>query len=265
MIKNIFILALAFCLAITLSSNKITEMSNYFIVHYTIGKNWKKPYEFLMQPHAIAHTNHLSALKNKGIIVFGMRYAEKGMICIKAKNLDDAKKIIESDSAVIMQTFSTEIQEASIFYDGCLSIESENEIPRAKGVGGIFFKAKDVKSLNEWYTKNLGFVPNADGIMFESRESIDPNKKAYLNWSPFNEKTKYFEPSKKEFMINYRVQNLEQLKINLEKNGVQIVDKIETYDYGKFLHIMDIEGNKIELWEPVDSEFTRSYQGKTTR
>jgi len=82
-------------------------------------------------------------------------------------------------------------------------------------------------------------------------------KKGFTQWSPFNEKTKYFEPSTKDFMINYRVDNLEVLVEELKKEGVTIADKIETVEYGKFVHIIDIEGNKVELWEPNDIEYEK--------
>jgi len=65
-------------------------------------------------------------------------------------------------------------------------------------------------------------------------------------------------------MINYRVENLEKLLEELAKEGVEIVGEMESYEYGKFAHIMDPEGNKIELWEPVDSVFAKLYEGKTT-
>ena len=71
-------------------------------------------------------------------------------------------------------------------------------------------------------------------------------------WSPFQEDTKYFQPSEKEFMQNFRVENLEWLLDELKKEGVTIVGNMETYDYGKFAWILDPEGNKIELWEPID-------------
>ena len=80
----------------------------------------------------------------------------------------------------------------------------------------------------------------------------DSTKKGLTQWNPFPENTKYFEPSAKDFMINYRVENLEALVEELKKENVTIVDKIESYDYGKFVHILDIEGNKIQLWEPKD-------------
>jgi len=65
-------------------------------------------------------------------------------------------------------------------------------------------------------------------------------------------------------MVNYRVQHIEALVEQLKKDGVQVVDEIVTYDYGKFVHIMDPEGNKIELWEPVDEVFTQM-GGPTTK
>ena len=119
--------------------------------------------------------------------------------------------------------------------------------------------------MREWYKKNLGLVTNEYGSLFEFRSSDEPNKKGYLQWSFFEENTDYFAPSNNEFMINYRVENLEELVKELHADGVQIVDEIESYDYGKFVHIVDPEGRKIELWEPVDEVFTDLYDGKTTR
>ena len=144
------------------------------------------------------------------------------------------------------------------------SIIVSNGNKKVTGVGGIFFKCKDVKNMKEWYNKNLGLVTNEYGSMFEFRNSDKPDQKNYLQWSPFSDKTKYFEPSEKDVMINYRVENIETLVEELKKSGVQIVDSIASYDYGKFIHIMDPEGNKIELWEPVESTFTKMYEGKTT-
>ncbi len=136
---------------------------------------------------------------------------------------------------------------------------------KVTGIGGVFFKSKDPKTINEWYNKNLGLVTNEYGSLFEFRQSDNPDKKGFLQWSPFEEKTKYFEPSQKEFMINFRVENIEELVAELKSAGVDVVDEIETYEYGKFVHIMDPEGNKLELWEPVDQVFDDMYSGKTTK
>ena len=136
---------------------------------------------------------------------------------------------------------------------------------KVTGIGGIFFKTKDPEKMKVWYNQNLGLVTNEYGSVFEFRSSDEPDKKNYSVWSPFNEDTDYFEPSQKEFMINYRVENMEKLVNELREAGVTICDEIETYEYGKFVHILDPENNKIELWEPVDESFTGMYEGKTTK
>lgn len=133
----------------------------------------------------------------------------------------------------------------------------EPSLKRVTGIGGIFFKCQDPKKVREWYQTHLGLNTNDYGAVFEWRQGVDTMKKGFTQWSPFTEKTKYFAPSEKEFMINYRVDNLTALVEQLQKEGVTITDKIETVEYGKFVHIMDIEGNKIELWEPNDAEFEK--------
>ena len=126
------------------------------------------------------------------------------------------------------------------------------KMKKVTGIGGIFFKCKDPKKLNEWYKKHLGFDTSPYGTNFEWRQEEDSTKKGSTQWAPFAETTKYFEPSTKDFMINYRVENIEALVAQLKEEGVTIVDKIEDSEYGKFVHIMDDEGNKIELWEPKE-------------
>ncbi|CAN5429388.1 hypothetical protein BH09BAC6_BH09BAC6_11930 [soil metagenome] len=134
---------------------------------------------------------------------------------------------------------------------------------RVTGIGGVFFKCKDPKLVKEWYKVHLGLNTDKYGTSFEWRQAADSTKKGYTQWAPFSEKTKYFDPSAKDFMINYRVENLTALLTELQKEGVTIIDKMEVYDYGKFVHIMDIEGNKIELWEPVDPVYARGAAGIT--
>ena len=134
-------------------------------------------------------------------------------------------------------------------------ISNDKNITKMKkvtGIGGIFFKCKDPKKMKEWYATHLGLNTNDYGASFVWRDAEDSTRKGSTEWSPFAETTKYFEPSTREFMINYRVDNLEALVEELKKEGVTIVDKMETYDYGKFIHIIDLEGNKVELWEPKD-------------
>jgi predicted enzyme related to lactoylglutathione lyase len=123
---------------------------------------------------------------------------------------------------------------------------------KVTGIGGIFFKCNDPDKMKEWYKTHLGLDTNEYGATFEWKEASDSTKNGSTQWSPFPETTKYFEPSTKDFMINYRVADLEALVEELKKEGVTIVDTIETYEYGKFVHIIDMEGNKIQLWEPYD-------------
>ncbi len=126
---------------------------------------------------------------------------------------------------------------------------------KVTGIGGIFFKCKDPNAVNEWYKTHLGFDTSPYGTSFEWLEMDAAGagtKKGLTQWNPFKESTKYFEPSVKDFMINYRVENLEALVAQLKDEGVTIVDKIEDTDYGKFVHILDIEGHKVELWEPKE-------------
>ncbi|MCW5915798.1 MAG: VOC family protein [Ferruginibacter sp.] len=137
------------------------------------------------------------------------------------------------------------------------SPKTDQKMKKVTGIGGIFFKCKDPQKMRDWYKANLGLQTNQYGAVFEWYQGADSTKKGFSQWSPFKEDTKYFEPSKKEFMINYRVENLEALVEELQKSGVTVVDKIESYDYGKFVHILDPEGNKIELWEPNDEAYEK--------
>jgi predicted enzyme related to lactoylglutathione lyase len=141
--------------------------------------------------------------------------------------------------------------------------EGKATLKRVTGIGGIFFKCKDPKMLKEWYKTHLGFNTDDYGTVFAWFQGVDSTQKGFTQWSPFSEKTKYFEPSTKDFMINYRVENMDRLVEELKKEGVIILDTIETYDYGKFVHIMDCEGNKIELWEPYDNVYGKIEGGVT--
>jgi predicted enzyme related to lactoylglutathione lyase len=123
---------------------------------------------------------------------------------------------------------------------------------KVTGLGGVFFKCNDPKSMNDWYAKNLGLPVGEYGTTFEWLQADDPSKTGSTSWCTFSQDTKYFNPSEKPFMINYRVENLVALVEELKRDNVTIVDEISEYDYGKFVHILDPEGNIIELWEPKD-------------
>lgn len=121
---------------------------------------------------------------------------------------------------------------------------------RVTGIGGVFFKSKDPNAVKEWYHKHLGLNTDQWGCTFWWKDK-DGND-CSTQWSPFSETTNHFEPSKKDFMMNFRVENLEELLEILKAEGVTVMDEIQRVKEGKFGWIVDLEGNKIELWEPND-------------
>ena len=124
------------------------------------------------------------------------------------------------------------------------------EQKRVTGIGGFFFKSEDPKALRDWYRKHLGLDTNDYGCTF--RWKNEKGEDCSTQWSPFKSDTNYFSPSEKQFMQNFRVEKLEELLAKLKEEGVQVIGEMESYNYGNFGWILDLEGNKIELWEPMD-------------
>ena len=127
------------------------------------------------------------------------------------------------------------------------------------GIGGVFFKVRDVSETKSWYARHLGLDTDDYGAMFKCFTTGKPQTTGYLQWSPMNQSTAYMGAAEQQFMINYRVQNLEMLVTQLKELGVFFYDDIETFDYGKFVHIRDGDGRKVELWEPIDAVFDNFY------
>ncbi|MCZ6571840.1 MAG: VOC family protein [Planctomycetota bacterium] len=137
---------------------------------------------------------------------------------------------------------------------------------RVTGIGGIFFKTQDPTALKAWYERHLGLnLDPSYGTSFEWRQAQDPERKGFTAWSPFPADTDYFAPSQRDFMVNYRVADMDGLLEVLREEGVEVVDEVQTFDYGKFAHILDLEGNKVELWEPFDDAYGKMVEGKTTK
>lgn len=133
---------------------------------------------------------------------------------------------------------------------------------RVTGLGGIFFKSADTDKLKEWYSAHLGIESDHWGSHFKWRDFENPEQKSYTVWSPFKKETKYFAPSDQEFMVNYRVADLEALLVALKEEGVEQVGEMEVMEYGKFAWILDPDGKKIELWEPDDAFFYKELENK---
>jgi|SRR5206468_13077146 len=120
---------------------------------------------------------------------------------------------------------------------------------RVTGIGGVFFKAENPKRLRDWYARHLGLPMKPFGSVVRWREFNDPEREGYTIWSPFPRDTKYFGEKSTDFMINFRVEELE---------------------YGRFAWIRDPEGNPVELWQPPartprPRKPTRTKKAKTRR
>lgn len=126
---------------------------------------------------------------------------------------------------------------------------------RITGIGGIFFKSDNPDKMRAWYNKTFALNSDQHGHSFTWKKKEDPQRNGYTVWNIFDAKTDYFKPSTQQYMINYRVENLEELLIEMKQEGVEIVGEMEEYEYGKFAWALDPDGNKMELWEPVDSVF----------
>jgi catechol 2,3-dioxygenase-like lactoylglutathione lyase family enzyme len=122
------------------------------------------------------------------------------------------------------------------------------------GIGGVFFKAADPDKLAAWYREHLGLeVEDYGGVTFRESATTNeafPARQAYTVWSPFPSDTEYFAPSTKPFMINFRVADLDALLAKLRSEGVTVDERTEKSEFGYFGWAMDLEGNRIELWEP---------------
>lgn len=139
--------------------------------------------------------------------------------------------------------------------------EDKTKKGRVTGIGGVFFKCDDADKQKSWYAEKLGIPMESWGSAFRWRQFENPEKTGSTAWSAFKKETKYLDPSDSSFMINYRVDDLEAMLERLKSEGVTVVGDIESYDYGKFGWIMDPEGNKIELWEPIDEVYDKMLEG----
>lgn len=122
---------------------------------------------------------------------------------------------------------------------------------RVTGIGGIFFKSADPKALAAWYEKHLGVpVESWGGAQFKFADMEEADRESYLVWTPFKSDTKYFEPSAAQFMINFRVRNLDAMLTQLREAGVTVDTRVEESEFGRFGWCSDPDGNRLELWEP---------------
>ncbi|MGB6153258.1 MAG: hypothetical protein WBG48_14845 [Pricia sp.] len=237
-----------------------SEQDSLYAMVYTTGKSWnqdKQPHE---QPYFMAHSRHLRKLRKEGKIVMGGRFDDKGFMLLRAKNLDDATLITQRDSSVLYHTFQVALYPFDAFYPGYVGTsrkDVEAEKARVTGLGGFFFKSENPEKLRAWYKDKLGIQGGEQGTSFEWRKDKDSSKPGFTVWHAFGEMDDYFDIGTQEYMINYRVNNLKGLLEELRQKGVTIVGEPEIYEYGTFAWILDLEGRKVELWEPNDEVYDR--------
>lgn len=128
---------------------------------------------------------------------------------------------------------------------------------KVTGIGGIFFKCKDVQQTKQWYMKHLGLDVDSYGCTFW-QEPSSLEKSVSQQWSPFEQNSTYFGKSDQEFMINYKVHDLDALMVELTKEGVEIAGEKESFDYGDFAWIVDCDGRRVELWQPKNEDLLKS-------
>ena len=140
---------------------------------------------------------------------------------------------------------------------------SEDKKPRARAIGGVFFRSANPEETRNWYARHLGLAIDAYGTNFAWRHKDESDKAGYSQWSPFEADTDYFGDREQQFMINYRVENLDLLLEQFRKDGVEIVGDMQVEAFGRFVHIIDNDGRRVELWEPIDAEYEKILNGVT--
>jgi predicted enzyme related to lactoylglutathione lyase len=124
------------------------------------------------------------------------------------------------------------------------------------GIGGIFFKSTAPVALRNWYKEQLHFdIHEWGGSSFFWRDNDQPELKGRTEWSIMDAASTYMGKPEQQFMINYRVDNLDELLAELAEKGVEQIGETDVQPYGKFAWVLDGDGNRIELWEPQEDGF----------
>lgn len=258
--KVLFFKIMLLCLCGFPALGQQSERDSLFAMVYTTGKNWDHDKKAHEQAYFIAHSKHLQKLRKEGKIVMGGRYDDKGFMLLRAKTLADATLITQRDSAILYSTFQVSVHPFDSFYPGYVGTSTtdlEEEKPRVKGLGGFFFKSEDPEKLRDWYRDNLGIEGGEQGTSFEWRKVGNPNEPGFTVWHAFGKSDDYFDIGTQEYMINYRVNDLNGLLKELRAKKVTVVGEPEIFEYGTFAWILDLEGRKIELWQPDDKVYDR--------
>jgi D-3-phosphoglycerate dehydrogenase len=240
------------------------------MVNTAFIKGFKKPFWLIntARGKCIVTSDLVEALKSGTIAGAGLDVLEYEKLSFENLFDEDSKKdsfnyLRQAENVLLTPhiagwTFESHQKLAQTIVDKIKSLYFTKEVlteepKRVTGIGGVFFKAENPTELKEWYKNHLGLNTDDFGCTFWWKN--EKGDDCSTQWSIFKNDSKYFEPSPKQFMQNFRVHDLETLLKKLVQEGVTIIDEMKTYEYGKFAWIIDPEKNKIELWEPVDSVF----------
>lgn len=210
------------------------------------------------------YTLELSDVLETPYTVLATGFAEGSYLGIPGEKGENHWKIpaawkaqVQGDKVSLWQVFAdTKIPFDIIERHGASPAGPSSDGARATSIGGVFFKCREPEKIRAWYARHLGLRTDAYGTSFAWKQ-WDGRQKGFTAWSPFPPDTNYFAPSDKDFMFNYRVVHIEELVTRLREEGVTVLDQIEAYPYGKFVHILDPENNKIELWEADDEQYSK--------
>lgn len=243
---------------------------SHHMINAQFISNFKKPFYLIntARGSAVVTDDLVEALRNKKILGACLDVLEYEKLSFENLFENDSfpeafDYLIQSENVLLSPhiagwTVESKLKLAQTIVDKVDSLffskeVAETELKRVTGIGGLFFKSDDPAKLKEWYKKHLNFNVDDWGSTFWWKDNS--GNPACTQWSIFKSDTVYFSPSTKDFMFNYRVEDLNLLLNKLKQEGVAVIGEIEEYDYGKFGWILDPEGNKIELWEPKDVAF----------
>lgn len=134
---------------------------------------------------------------------------------------------------------------------------------RVTGIGGVFFRSEDPAATRQWYAEHLGLGVDDYGSNFTWRSDANPERRGFTQWSPFDHDTEYFGDASQQAMVNYRVDDLDAVLARLTSAGVELVGEMQVEPFGRFQHVIDGDGHRLELWEPVDDEYESMLDGVT--
>lgn len=129
---------------------------------------------------------------------------------------------------------------------------------RVVGIGGVFLRSKEPKRLARWYRDHLGMAIDNQVVTYEWLSPRHDHRRGATVWAALPSDDRDWGRGHPTAMVNYRVENLDQVLAELKQEGVEVDGKTEESEYGRFGWVTDPDGNRVELWEPPKSSYRSS-------